>query len=122
MALLTGKRKRREEVSDQESHQLLEFGPASPDNLQALFRAHFEAQFAPLEGPSSPRRPRETPEAELAHDESESDWGGISEDEGIPATLIEYKSTEPRKGEVPHGEFKSFMVWGASLTSYPSNM
>lgn len=127
MALLaTGKRKRREELLDQHVHQLREpdQGSRSPDDdtLQALFRKHFEAQFAPLEVGSGLLLSCQNDESlnakENNYDESESEeeaeWGGISDEEGekkIAANIIEYQSTEARTGEtLLHGEFKSFMV------------
>lgn len=132
MALLpTGKRKRREELSDQTSHPLGESSQTSrsPKNhnddekLQALFREHFEARFAPLEvGTSLPPSRRNDDERanvkKRADDEFESEsevgWGGISDEEGekkIAASVIEYQDTEARTGEkVLQGEFKSFMV------------
>ena len=111
MTLTTGKRKRRESLSDQESHQISESDQNHSDNLQALFRKHFEVQFAPLELPSPPSRPLEIIDSERAHDESESDWDGISDDGGITTNVPEYQSTELLKDEITHEEFKNFMVW-----------
>lgn len=111
MTITTGKRKRRESLSDQESIHLPESHQNHSDNSQALFRKHFEVQFAPLELPSPPSRPLEIIDSERAHDESESDWDGISDDGGFTTNVFEHQSTEPWKGEIPHEEFKSFMVW-----------
>lgn len=132
MAFLpTGKRKRREELSDQTSHQ-----PGKPDQgsrsqnnnddekLRALFREHFEARFAPLNvGPSLPSSRLDDDESlgvkkHVDNDdesESEAGWGGISDDEEgekkTAANIIEYRFTEAKMGEkLLHGEFKSFMV------------
>ena len=136
---MTGKRKRREELSDQISHQLWEpdQGTRSPDGdnndqLQALFREHFEARFAPLQVEQSlpPSRPNDqrVDAEKCAYDESESEtgWGGISddeEDEKIAADIIEYQTTEARTGEkVLHGEFKSFMVFMRHLSQRSHNL
>ena len=110
MALLLGKPKRRDKLSEQEPHLPVDSGEHNLDDLQALFRAHFEAQFAPLEGPTPPRQSLETTDADWSQNESESDWEGICDDEGISANIVEYQSTEARKGELPREEFKSFMV------------
>ena len=129
-----GKRKRREELSDQTSHPLWEpdQGSRSQNNdddnekLRALFREHFEARFAPLEvGPSLPTSRRDDDEmvevTKRVDDESESGseseagWGGISDDEEgekkTAANIIEYQFREAKMGEkLLHGEFKGFMV------------
>lgn len=136
--LPTGKRKRREELSDQNSNQLWETDEESrsPNNdvddiekLQALLRKHFEARFAPLEGePSLPASKRNDtdridmkkhkqvePESESEF-ESEAGWEGISDDEEegekkVAANVIEHQFTEARtSGNLLNGEFKSFMV------------
>jgi hypothetical protein len=113
MTLLLGKRKRRKELSDPDSPEGLELGNDHPDDVQARFREHFEAQFAPLDAPSPPGKQLEPVDSECSDDESESDWEGISDDEAMPANIVEYQSVELRKNEMPRVEFKSFMVRSA---------
>jgi hypothetical protein len=110
MILPPGKRKRRGEILDQDSNELTNVGHNNSDDLQALFRKHFETQFAPLDEPSQPSRQRKTVDSEVVHDASESDWEGIPYDGSISADIIEYQTPEPRKEEIPPEEFKSFMV------------
>ncbi|KAA6412284.1 MAG: hypothetical protein FRX48_04436 [Lasallia pustulata] len=82
------------------------------DDLQALFRQHFESRFKPLKGlPSSrlkcPEADEETPE-----NQSESDWEGLSDEEyGKPVEVVEHKiSTGVKRAEVPREELKTFMT------------
>jgi hypothetical protein len=110
MTLLLGKRKRRKEFSDPELPDALALGDDHPDDVQARFRAHFEAQFAPLDAPSPPGKPLETADSKRSDDESESDWEGIPDDEGVAANVVEYQSVELPEDEMPRVEFKSFMV------------
>lgn len=110
MTLLLGKRKRRADILEPTPNERTNVDQDNPDNLQALFRKHFEAQFAPLDKPSQPRKPLETIDSEIIHDEPESDWEGISNDGVISANIIEYQDPELRKEEIPPEEFKSFMV------------
>lgn len=129
--LTTGKRQRRDELSD---HQLRDSergsrsrddeGDEGDDELQAhVFRAHFEARFAPLEvAHSKLSDDDERMDArECACDEFESEcdseagWGGISDEEGeeekMAVNVVEYQSAEARTGaKVLQGEFKRFMV------------
>lgn len=140
MVLLpTGKRKRREELSDQTTHQLGEPHQRSrppnndDDQVQALFRKHFEAQFAPLEVESSLPPSRRNDDDERANvkarafigsselePESDTGWEGISDEEVEKkgaANIVEYQSREARTGEnLLHGEFKKYMV----CTGHPS--
>lgn len=117
MALMLGKRKRRKDLSDQESsHSLEDADEINLDALQARLREHFEAQFAPLDELVPPNRSQAQVRGEDdSKSDVESDWRGISDDEGISPHVVEHQSTEARKGETPLGEFKSFMVWSHLL-------
>ncbi len=54
--------------------------PDDQDELQAIFRRHFEAQFKPLDLPK--KRPRPIDPVVEDTDDDQSEWDGISEADG----------------------------------------
>ncbi|KAI9687572.1 MAG: hypothetical protein M1822_002182 [Bathelium mastoideum] len=82
------------------------------DDVQAVFQRAFEARFKPLEN-SQPRTQRVTP-ADLNHEqqEGESDWEGISSEDGTqPVQVIEYSGPTGggEEDKLSKQEMKTFM-------------
>ena len=82
----------------------------SQEDLQDVFKRHFEAQFQPL--PNQASLVISKPTIALAQDTDSSDWDGLSSDdetEGIE--VVEYTApTNVEKVDVPKEELKGFMV------------
>lgn len=82
---------------------------ASQENLQDIFRRHFEAQFQPLPDQLASN---ELTESDLDQEKESSEWDGISTDENEASIeVVEY--TLPKKAEraeLSKEELKGFMV------------
>ena len=112
MALLSGRRKRRNDINLQN-----QTGSASETSqtgeFDQLFRQHFEAQFNPLEI-SRRRQGESTPEAVLhISDEAESDWEGLSDGDRDEPPIVHHLQSDYTTVDVPNGDFKGFMVHSA---------
>ncbi|KAJ9642891.1 pre-rRNA processing and 40S ribosomal subunit assembly [Coniosporium tulheliwenetii] len=91
MAVTLGKRKRvgRETVSRIETAPQDAPNDSDQEDLQAIFRRHFEAKFKPLAAPS--------------------DWDGISEDEEAPVEIIEHSTSTDAASLLDKQAQKAFM-------------
>ena len=84
----------------------------SQEDLQEVFRRHFEAQFKPLPDQKPQMGPSKTTETDLGPDEDVSDWDGISTDEEeLSIEVVEYATPiKAEKPELSKEELKGFMV------------
>lgn len=118
MAIMLGKRKRKpqEPIEAKEEDVSRSPPPALEDeDVQAIFRHHFEAQFKPLGEVKKPRQ--RTPETPLSKAiEEESDWSGFSgeEEEEDVVEVIEHSTTAEIGEAVSKHELKAFMVSSTS--------
>jgi hypothetical protein len=106
MATTLGKRKRRPvEATNNEAHNTSE---SFNHDTQEIFRKHFEAQFKPLPAAKIPVKVVE----EISEDvsEEESEWGGISDEEGVSVQVIEHTDAETRMAAMSKEQLKAFMV------------
>jgi len=111
MAVMLGKRKRRSQEPAQTKEQdvMSHSNPApEEEDIQAIFRRHFEAQFKPLGSVKKPaqKEPEPVPAEEA---EEESDWSGLSEEEGA-VEVIEHWAPAGAGEVVGKHELKAFMV------------
>lgn len=110
MAVTLGKRKRREQIRDECDRS------SGEEDARALFQRAFEAKFKPLE-----EKPVEASPIADAHeaedDDFESDWVGLSEDEGI-VQVIEHAVTNDTLDEEGRAEMKAFMVRMRHISFY----
>ncbi|KAI8958972.1 hypothetical protein F5Y11DRAFT_19137 [Daldinia sp. FL1419] len=94
MATALGKRKSRTQKAE---------SSVSQEEAQAIFRQHFEAQFAPLES-SHVSKPAQVDEPEDlrsdSDDDSEGSWDGISDDESGSESESDSESTSPSSSAV----------------------
>ena len=117
MALILGKRKRRNEPNTATSVINTNQPERDLGHAQDLFRKHFEATFEPIEK-------AEVWSADSVLDaqvfnEPDSDWEGLSSDETAhdkEVTVIEHgkAKTEAERGDkevYPRDALKGFMVW-----------
>ena len=120
MALRLGKRKRREELIDENvtPGQLLNKDNAS--EMHNILRRHFEAAFEPLADhqPLPAATTKIDPEGSEA--ESESDWEGISEGQIDSAEIINHAKSSLSKADIPKEEIKTFMVSANKIPCSPN--
>ncbi|CRK37363.1 hypothetical protein BN1708_001400, partial [Verticillium longisporum] len=87
----------------------------SEEEAQAIFRRHFEAQFAPL--PETKKSKVAEPEAEeIKEDDAEvdSDWDGVSEDEAEkPIEVVDHTDSKPHDptAGMTKRQLKAFMAF-----------
>ena len=107
MAPRLEKRKRREELIDEDvtPGHLLDKDTAS--EMHNVLRRHFEAAFEPL--PEQPAAATSI-DADSSEVESGSDWDGISEGQSDSAEIIDHAKSSLSKAEVPKEELNTFMV------------
>ena len=110
MALNLGKRRRREELIDEDATPGRLLNKEKASDFHDILRRHFEAAFEPL--PDNQALPAATPkfDPEGSEAESESDWDGISEGQSDSAEIINHVKSGLLKAEVPKEELKTFMV------------
>lgn len=77
-------------------------------DAQEIFRKHFEAQFKPL--PAVKRPVKVVEEASEEDSEEESEWGGISDEDGTSIQVIEHIDAETRMAAMSKEQLKAFMV------------
>lgn len=84
---------------------------ASQEDLQDIFKRHFEAQFQPLPDGQPLVVSNEPTESDLDQDEI-SDWDGISTDESrARVEVVEYTlPNKAERAELSKEELKGFMV------------
>lgn len=114
MTLLLGKRKRRTDIDRKDNAICILSDNEASDNLQALFRQHFEAQFKPLDIAHTPQSKHELEESQVRTNDSESDWEGLSDEEKVEIHFIQSSKANRQKYEMSNDEFKSFMVLGTN--------
>lgn len=116
MAVTLGKRKRvrRETVSKTETAPQDAPNYSDQEDLQAIFRRHFEARFKPL---ADLAKPKEKPVDLVAEEstEEESEWDGISEDEEAPVEVIEHSTSTDAASLLDKQAQKAFMVHRAPV-------
>jgi hypothetical protein len=85
---------------------------ASQEDLQDIFKRHFEAQFQPLPDQQHLVVSNELTESDLDQDEQISDWDGISTDESRASVeVVEYTlPNKAERAELSKEELKGFMV------------
>ena len=110
MALKLGKRKRREELLDEDVTPGRLLNKDNASDFHNILRRHFEAAFEPL--PDHQALPAATTKFDPEGSEagSESDWDGISEGQSDSAEIINHAKSGLLKAEVPKEELKTFMV------------
>lgn len=110
MALKLGKRKRREELIDEDIKpgQILKKDNAS--EMHNILRRHFEAAFEPLADHQPLPAATTNIDPEGSEAKSESDWDGISEGQSDSAEIINHANSSLLKADVPKEELKTFMV------------
>ncbi len=95
--------------------------------IQAIFRRHFEARFAPLaQDPGATAYEQvDLDSADQSEEgdssEEEEDWAGIvDEGDGVRATEVEIATYEREmaEGELSRAEMRAFMVWGLASFSH----
>jgi hypothetical protein len=121
MAPTLGKRKRisRAELERQSRSPSLSSGSSDSggDDLQAIFRRAFEAKFQPLAGET--KKPKmeitriqegegDREEEGMEEGEEDSDWSGISEEEGA-VQVIEYTGAQLERDGTSKAELRAFM-------------
>lgn len=121
MAVTLGKRKRTpQEPVKATEEDISRTPPPAPEDedVQAIFRRHFEAQFKPLGEVKKPRQ-REPEPLPSKIVEEELDWCGFSEEGADAVEVIEHSTTAGIGEAASKHELRAFMV---SLTSalYPS--
>lgn len=95
MAVILGKRKRREHIATSDVDVVRRQASYHDDHVQNILRQHFETKFEPLES-SSPVSIEELGHVEeLSADVYDRDWTGFSEEEeGVNALVVEYQNLE----------------------------
>lgn len=122
MAVALGKRKRtRQEPVKAVEEDVSRSPRPAPDNedVQAIFRRHFEAQFKPLGEVKKPKQSESEPLPSKTAEEGESDWCGFSEEEEDVVEVIEHSTTAGIGEAASKHELKAFMVRPMSAL-YPS--
>lgn len=104
---MLGKRKRRGQILATKSDESPKLDGKESSKLQALFRQHFEASFEPLDKFCLSNK-QEAIEAQP--DFTESEWGGISDEEQVNTQIIEFHASEMSKTNISKDELKTFMV------------
>ncbi|KAL8771582.1 MAG: hypothetical protein Q9209_003025 [Squamulea sp. 1 TL-2023] len=111
MAILLGKRKRRNHVGEPGDIQDEEYNSNYDDRLKTLLRQNFERSFGHL-GSFGPTFAQDTSlDADYKSGEDQTDWNGFSEDdrEQSGAVIIDYQSQAKTRVEVSKKDLKMFM-------------
>lgn len=124
MAPTLGKRKRvsRDELFKNESSRSP--SPSSEEqsdneDLQSIFQKAFEAKFKPLDVSPKKKKVEVVVEEEEDESEAESDWSGISEDDGVE--VVEYTEKGNERDLVSKSELKAFMVRKSYIILHTGN-
>lgn len=110
MSLLLGKRKRRKDIGYEGNNPNLLPSGEHLEDRQILFRQHFEARFNPLERFSHPIIKGESTNSPTTDLSSESNWEGLSDGEKVETYVVQTGGKNAPISDMPHEEFKSFMV------------
>lgn len=108
MAPTLGKRKRRDQITNDETNK--SFVLDNESNLQALFRQHFESTFEPLPSSAARSQIANNVDTQRFDEEAESDWDGFSDSVGDHAEIIHCAASASSKVDISPDEFKTFMV------------
>ena len=120
MALKLGKRKRREELIDDDDTPRQLYDKDTASDMHNVLRRHFEAAFEPLADHHALAAATSKIDEDGSEVESESDWGGISEGQSDSAEVVNHAKTSLLKAEVPKEELKTFMVSANSIHVRPT--
>lgn len=85
---------------------------AENNDLQAIFRRHFEARFKPLPEDCKPKAQKTALVEDEDEDEEDSEWSGFSderEDEAVD--VVDHSLGVAATTEISKEELKAFMVW-----------
>ena len=87
------------------------FEPEDSEDVQAVFRRAFEAQFMPLAAESKRLKVVQDALEDDGDDdvESQSEWSGISEDEAHDVHVIEYRDPQREQDGMDKAQRKAFM-------------
>lgn len=117
MATTLGKRKRRPAEAVKNDVEVRPDPTESSDlDAQEIFRRHFEAKFKPL--PTVKKVAKVVEEAPESDSEDESEWDGISEEEGESVEVIEHTDAQVRMAAMSKQQLKAFMVYIVFLARY----
>jgi hypothetical protein len=110
MAIILGKRKRVHRVDLQERSSSPESSQNSGrEDLQAIFKRHFEAKFKPLD--PEPEKTKMVEQIEDVLDEDEdSGWEGINSSEEAAVEVIEHSASRVVNERARKDELRAFMV------------
>ncbi|KAL3424751.1 hypothetical protein PVAG01_04032 [Phlyctema vagabunda] len=110
MSTTLGKRKRRvPEIAKQTQREPSEESDTALEDAQAIFKRHFEAQFKPL--PVVQKRVKVVEKTPEDKDDEESEWDGLSEEEGVEDSVqvVEHTDTQTRMAAMSKEQLKAFM-------------
>lgn len=110
MAIILGKRKRVHRVDLQRRSSSPESSQNSGrEDLQAIFKRHFEAKFKPLD--PEPEKTKIVEQVEDVPDEDEdSGWEGINSGEEAVVEVVEHSASRVINERARKDELKAFMV------------
>ena len=109
MALRSGKRKRREELRDDDDTPRQLYDKDTASDMHSILQRHFEAAFEPLADHHAFATATSKIDGDGSEVESESGWSGITEGQSDSAEIIDHAKNSLLKAEVPK-ELKTFMV------------
>ncbi|KAL8699383.1 MAG: hypothetical protein Q9224_001439 [Gallowayella concinna] len=111
MTAVSGKRKRRERVSNPTHSRDAEEDASYNIQLQTLLRQNFETRFKPLEASSLAPIQKISPKDDDGFDDYESDWTGFSEESQREngAVVVDHQILEKTKADISKEEMKLFM-------------
>ena len=117
MTMMLGKRKRRDQIAEQDTKQALRDIEDDKQQYQILLRKHFETSFRPLEYTHAKPTAKAPLDVSCEEDRSSSpssgfEWEGLSDENTSPHAdiVVHHASTRQGRDEVPHEELKFFMV------------
>ncbi len=113
---MVGKRKREHPAGVTDSP--MESSPDSTEDLQEVFRRHFEAQFEPLPSLGVSALPEQVYESNSKDYSDESDWDGLSVgEESVTIEIVDHTTpARAARTEIPKVEAKEFMVGRVTRT------
>ncbi|KAL8942086.1 MAG: hypothetical protein Q9216_001852 [Gyalolechia sp. 2 TL-2023] len=110
MAVVLGKQKRRERVTDVERCDHSRQDSCDDDRLRNLLQQHFESKFEPLEHSVLRNIEEATLVKKPAPDSHDADWSGFSEEEGDEnALVVNYENHENPRADISREDSKQFM-------------
>jgi len=115
MTPTSGKRKRKDQLTESDA-----ITGQSPNDevivtLQALFRQHFETSFEPLEVAKTLQAKGNTAANDISSDDIISGWSGLSEEDDEASQITYHSHPRSSRADIPREELKTFMVRFAPL-------